>query len=416
MREERTRNTVWLVAIFLLTLLSIYFIFLQKPVSKSIKLGLDLQSGTHLLLALKPPQGRAPTGEDVERVLSVLKKRTDEFGTSEPIIQKYGNDRVIVDLPAETNPKKAIDIVTKTAYLEFKEQYYNPQKKALDWRTVLTGDSLVKAIANFDSNGNPEVNFELNKEGGRAFATITERNRGKPLGIFLDGKLVDAPNVAEVIAHGSGMIHGGGMTIESAQDLAKFLQAGALPVPIDVVEAVTVSPTLGREALEKSLWAGFLGLGIVILFMVWNYRLPGLMADVALVIYALLLLFAMVATGSTLTLPGIAGFILSVGMAVDANVLIFERLKEELWSGKTIRHAVETGFHRAWSSIFDSHMTTFIGAAVLFYYGSSSVKGFGLTLAIGTVISFFTAIYITRPLLDFFVIHNIAQRRPLFGE
>ncbi|MCL5774502.1 MAG: SecD/SecF family protein translocase subunit, partial [Firmicutes bacterium] len=198
--------------------------------------------------------------------------------------------------------------------------------------------------------------------------------------------------------------------------LALYLKSGALPADIKILESMTVSPTLGAESLKMSLWAGFIGLGIVIIFMMWYYRVPGLLADIALIFYTLVVLASMVVGNFVLSLPGIAGFILSIGMAVDANVLIFERIKEELWSGKSLRSAVETGFKRAFSSIFDSHVTTLIGAGVIYQFGSSSVKGFGLTLMLGTILSLVTAVFVTRVLVDLVVSSNLITNKKLYGE
>lgn len=419
MKEQKIKNIVYLVLILLIALGSYYVIFIKEPISKSVKLGLDLQSGTHLLLELEPPPEKIIEQGDVERVLNVLRKRTDEFGTTEPIIQKFGTNRIIVDLPSETNTRRAEEIVTRNAFLEFKEQVYNPVIKQQDWKTVLTGAALNDAQAQPSGrSGNDatyEVKFTMTREGGKAFATITERNLHKPIAIYLDGKEISAPTVQSVIAGGEGVITGN-FTAEKATDLAHYLQSGALPIPLKVVESKTISATLGKDALIKSIWAGIIGLTMVIIFMILFYKLPGMLANIALVIYALIVLAFVVLTQSTLTLPGIAGLILSIGMAVDANILIFERLKEELWSGKALPNAVEIGFKRAWSSIFDSHVTTIIGAWALYYFGSSSVKGFGFTLAFGTIFSFVTAIYITRALTDFFIYNNLALKRKHFGE
>lgn len=419
MQHQKLRNIIHLVLIFLVTIASYYVIFIKEPINKSIKLGLDLQSGTHLLLELTPPEGKIVTPDDLDRVVNVLRKRTDEFGTTEPIIQKFGTNRIIVDLPSETNTKRAEEIVTRNAFLEFKEQVINTETKQLEWKTVLTGAALLKALpepaGSKGGSGDYQVKFSMTKEGGQEFAKVTERNLHKPIAIYLDGKEISAPVVQSVIAGGEGVITGG-FTVDQATDLARYLQAGALPIPLKVVESQTVSATLGREALIKSIWAGVIGLAMVIVFMIFFYRLPGLLANIALVIYALIVLAFVVITKSTLTLPGIAGFILSIGMAVDANILIFERLKEELWSGKAINKAVEIGFKRALSSILDSHATTVVGAWALFYFGSSSVKGFGFTLAFGTIFSFITAVYITRALTDFFLCHNMALNKKLFGE
>ncbi|MBI2267219.1 MAG: protein translocase subunit SecD [Armatimonadetes bacterium] len=413
------RRPIQIACILVLTVASAYAIFFHKPIHESIKLGLDLRSGTHILLELKPKKGEQATTADVDQVKKVLEERINQLGTTEPIIQRQGLDRIIVDLPAITDPEKALEIVTRTAFLEFKElKGKDPKTGEEKWETVLTGEFLKDAYDTADPNsGKPMVLFELKKpEGAKRFARITERLINKPLGIFLDDVKIDAPIVQGIIDRGSGQISGGTMDQDAAHRLAILLRAGALRMPVKPIEVVTVGPTLGQEALVKSLWAGAVGVLFVALFMIWCYRLPGVVADVALVVYALVLMAVMVVFKFTLTLPGIAGFVLSIGMAVDANVLIFERLKEELKGEKTLRGAIEAGFQRAFSSILDSHVTTIIGAGALYYLGSSSVKGFGLTLALGTLLSLFTAVFVTRVFMEFIVEQNVSTNRALYGQ
>ncbi|MEQ8189610.1 MAG: protein translocase subunit SecD [Candidatus Eremiobacterota bacterium] len=384
-----------------------------------VKLGLDLRSGTHLRLQLLPnPEVgiKEITPQIMEQTIMVLDKRINELGTFEPIIQPQGDNSIIVDLPEVQDPQAAIEIIQKSAFLEFKEQSATDPS---GWKTVMTGDKIKGAQMSL-VNG-PHVGFELTPEGSKQFAEITERNIKKPIAIFFDGELISAPVVQNVISTGSGQITMGGggdlkKSEEEALSLARYLRAGALPVPLKIVENQLVGPTLGKESLEKSLHAGIIGLAVICIFMVFVYRVPGFLADMALIFYALILMACFTEYGFVLTLPGIAGFILSIGMAVDANVLIFERLREELWDKKEVPQAISTAFHRAWSAVLDSHVTTFIGAVVMYYYGSSSVKGFGLTLALGTFVSLITAVFVTRVFVDLVSKNKIVTSRWLYGE
>lgn len=384
-----------------------------------VKLGLDLRSGTHLRLQLLPnPEVgiKEITPQIMEQTIMVLDKRINELGTFEPIIQPQGDNSIIVDLPEVQDPQAAIEIIQKSAFLEFKEQSATDPS---GWKTVMTGDKIKSAQMSL-VNG-PHVGFELTPEGSKQFAEITERNIKKPIAIFFDGELISAPVVQNVISTGSGQITmGGGSDLKKNEDealsLARYLRAGALPVPLKIVENQLVGPTLGKESLEKSLHAGIIGLVVICIFMIFVYRIPGLLADLALIFYALVLMACFTEYGFVLTLPGIAGFILSIGMAVDANVLIFERLREELWDGKAVPQAINTAFHRAWTAVLDSHVTTFIGAVVMYYYGSSSVKGFGLTLALGTFVSLITAVFVTRVFVDLISKNKIVNSRWLYGE
>jgi len=278
----------------------------------------------------------------------------------------------------------------------------------------MTGDMLKSAQATYGSGGAPIVSFTLTPAGAKKFAEITERNLGKPLAIFLDGNLISAPEVKSVIPNGEGQISGEKMDEKECQNLARYLRAGALPVPLEIVENQLIGPTLGEESLKKSLHAGLIGLIVVSIFMIIMYRLPGVMADLALIFYGLVLLAFFSTYDVVLTLPGIAGFILSIGMAVDANVLIFERLKEELWAGRTLKNAVSVAFERAFTAVLDTHVTTFIGALVMYYLGSSTIKGFGFTLALGTVVSLVTAVYVTKVLIELLLLRTNLFTEPKY--
>lgn len=420
----RWKGIVYFFIIVILTVASIFIIYDYKNGTFRVKLGLDLRSGSHIAVQLVPVvdpdtgQLRPITEETAERARGVFEKRLNPTGTKEVILQKEGNDRIIIEIPEETNIKRAEELIKKTGRLEFQEQSYDQVRKQAVWRTVMDGSAIADTDVIFGAGGtaNPEVEFVLTKEGAKKFAEITERNVGKPIAIVFDKQMISSPVVKEPITGGRGTISGGDMTLDSATDLSLYLRAGALPTDVKILESMTVSPTLGAESLKMSLWAGFIGLGLVIIFMIWYYRVPGILADAALIFYTIVVLASMVLGKFVLSLPGIAGFILSIGMAVDANVLIFERIKEELWSGKSIRSAVETGFKRAFSSIFDSHVTTLIGAGVIYQFGSSSVKGFGLTLILGTILSLITAVFVTRVLVDLLVSTNLITSKKLYGE
>lgn len=419
---SKMKTPVYLVLIIAVSVAAFLMSYNTDTGTFKVKLGLDLKSGSHIAIKLNPVKDpitgkmREITKPIVDQTIAVLNRRLNPLGNKEIIIQPEGLDRLVIEIPEETNVKKAVDLIKQTAYLEFKETYFDEAERSQKWRTVMDGTKIKSATTELRQNGQPVVAFHLHKDGASEFAKITERNVGKPLGIFFDGELIDAPNVGETIPSGEGVISGGKMDLEACNKLSVLLSAGALPVKVEVLESMTISPTLGHESLMKSLIALMIGLGIVMLFMIWYYKLPGLCADVALIVYALIVLASMVQGGFVLTLPGIAGFILSIGMAVDANVLIFERLREELGSGKSLKKSVEMGFKRAFSSIIDGHVTTFLGAFILYYFGSSSIKGFGLTLMLGTFWSVVTAVFVTRVFLDVLVSNNImSENTKMYG-
>ncbi|HHV42478.1 MAG TPA: protein translocase subunit SecD, partial [Clostridiaceae bacterium] len=312
---------------------------------------------------------------------------------SEPIIQRQGARRVIIQLPGVYDQQAAIDTIGKTAQLEIK----NPLGE-----TVLTGADLIDARLSRDQFGRPSVAVEFSKEGAKKFAQLTTVYQGQAIPHVLDGEILVNPVVQGPITDGKGQITGR-FSVDEAKNLAVLLKAGSLPVPMEVMEIRNVGPTLGQQSISRSLKAGIVGIILIFIYMLAYYRLPGLVADIALTIYVVIVLGAMALLRATLTLPGIAGFILSIGMAVDANVLIFERIREEFRAGKHVRAAVASGFDRAFRAIFDANITTLITAIVLFYYGSGPVKGFAVTLSLGILASMFTAIVVTRLILNLFV-------------
>ena len=367
-----------------------------------LSLGLDLRGGVHVVMQAQERPDIKVTEETMQRVVSVIERRVNGMGVSEPIIQRQGARRVIIQLPGIYDQEAAIDTIGKTAQLEIK----NPLGE-----TVLTGADLVDAQLSRDQFGRPSVAVEFSKEGAKKFAQLTTVYQGQAIPHVLDGDILVNPVVEGPITGGKGQITGR-FTVDEAKNLAVLLKAGSLPVPIEVMEIRNVGPILGQQSIDRSLKAGIIGIILIFIYMVAYYRLPGLVADVALAIYVVIVLGAMALLRATLTLPGIAGFILSIGMAVDANVLIFERIREEFRAGKHVRAAVAAGFDRAFRAIFDANITTLITAIVLFYYGSGPVKGFAVTLGLGILASMFTAIVVTRLILNLFLDRNPSG----FGE
>lgn len=378
-----------------------------------IKLGLDLRGGTSLIL--KADMSGIPVGERdkaLDAAKEVISRRVDFFGVAEPIVQtsKVDDDyRIIVELPGITNADEAKELIGQTANLEFRE-FIDPNIQPGTIPTLVntkasgvTGKDLKSASADFqqsqtpDQPSSPVVRFELTSEGSKKFQALTKRLINKPLVVFLDGQPISAPIVQSEISR-EGVISG--VTAEEAKLLSIQLSAGALPVKkIDVLSERTIGPTLGRSSINRSFLAGIIGIFVVALFILIYYKLPGLLAVISLFIYTVFVLAIFKLIPITLTLAGIAGFILSVGMAVDANILIFERMKEELRLGRTRSQAIEIGFTRAWSSIRDSNVSSLITAVILFWFGTGSVKGFAIALAVGIIISMGTAIIVTRNLL-----------------
>lgn len=382
------------------------------------KLGLDLQGGSHLVYEANmeniPSENRDSA---IESTKENIDRRINLLGVSEPVIQtsKVGDKyRLIVELPGVKNIQQALSTIGQTAQLQFREvveaspsgQIATDSGQFYFIPTNLSGSDLKAATVEFGGGnqvtGAPAVSIQFTPEGSQKFAEITKRNIGKPLAIFLDETLVTAPTVQSEIVGGQAVISGE-FSLEDAKRLSIQLNAGALPVPIKIVEQRNIGATLGSQSVSKSLFAGAVGLIMIWIFMAINYGKRGLIANVALSVYVLVSLSIFKLFPVTLTLAGIAGFILSVGMAVDANILIFERIKEELRWGRPLAAAVELGFHRAWSSVRDSNISSLITAAILFWFGTGSVRGFALTLIIGIFVSLFSSITVTRGLLRLFI-------------
>lgn len=389
------------------------------------RLGLDLLGGTHLVY--QADLSKADNKNDaMQGVRDVVERRVNVFGVSEPVVQISGQDRLIVELAGIKDVGQAIGLIGETPFLEFKEEKPDAQEivnaqqqgQRLDEEpfqsTGLNGRHLKRAQLVFDQQTyQPQVSLELNDEGAKLFAAITKRNLGKLVAIYLDGAPISVPVVQSEITDGNAVISGK-FTPQEAKLLATRLNSGALPVPITLISQQTIGASLGAESIAASLKAGVWGLILVGLFMIIFYRLPGIVAVVALGVYILIVLGIYKLIPVTLTLAGIAGFILSLGMAVDANVLIFARMKEEIKAGKNLNQAMHEGFSRAWLSVRDSHVTTLLGALILYLFTTSIVKGFALTLGIGVLTSLFTATIVTRKFLYFFVGPRSEKMRWLF--
>lgn len=394
------------------------------------RLGLDLLGGTRLVYEadISKIENQSPA-DAMAGVRDVIERRVNLFGVSEPLVQIEGKNRLVVELAGISDVNQAINLIGQTPFLEFKEQRVTEETKTITdaqakneqltedpyfKSTGLTGQHLKRAQVLFDPNtGFPQVSLELDNDGTKLFGEITKRNVGKLVAIYLDGQPISIPQVRTEIPDGKAIIEGK-FGLQEAKDLVNRLNAGALPVPIKLVSQQTVGASLGHESLEKSLKAGLYGLLFVALFMIGFYRLPGVVSVIALLVYTAIVLTVYKFLPVTLTLAGIAGFILSLGIAVDANVLIFARMREELKAGRTLSQAVNEGFRRAWLSIRDGHVTTLLGALVLYIFTTSIVKGFALTLGIGVLTSLFTAIIVTRYLLDFFIGGFFEKNKKLF--
>jgi preprotein translocase subunit SecD len=396
----------------------------QKDVNP--RLGLDLQGGLQVLLEADLPEGQNPDAAELDTARAIVENRTNALGVSENVIQVAGERRIVGEFPGAEDADAILDIIQQTGLLEFVDTGdYQPVDGTIIqtdfaggsslvpeptdgtapdtvFHTIMTGREIRSVNVGLDPQGRPAIDFVLSPEGSTIFAQHTAANVGKVLAITLDKRVVSAPGIQGAIPDGQGQISGS-FTPESANSLAVQLRYGSLPIPLKVVETRIIGPTLGEDSLQKSLLAGAIGMTIVILFMSIYYRLPGLTAVVSILLYAAILFAIFKLIGVTLTLPGIAGIMLSTGSALDANILVFERLKEELRGGRSIRQAFDQAWTRAWPSIRDSNIAALITSGILFWFGNAFgatiVKGFSLTLAIGVVISLFSSLFITRTLL-----------------
>jgi protein-export membrane protein SecD len=395
-----------------------------------IKLGLDLQGGMYLKLAIDTDKmpANVKLEEAVSRALEILRNRIDALGVAEPLITREGDKYIVVQLPGVKDPERALNIIGKTALLEFKMADERDKisemtdaagntvaskipegvmvladkegnRTPIFTKDLLTGNDLVDAKVQMGTYGTPVVWFKFSPEGGRKFAELTGDNVGKKLAIILDDKVYSDPVIKTRISGGEGIIEGN-FNLDDAKDLSLVLRAGALPAPVKIINKYVVGPSLGADSIAKGQKSIIIGALVVVCFMAFYYGVSGLIADFALIFNVLFVLGILAALNATLTLPGIAGLTLTIGIAVDANVLILERIREEMRAGKTIRAAIDAGYHRAWLTILDAHITSLITAAILFQFGTGAIRGFAVTLFWGLLISLFTAFFITQSIFD----------------
>lgn len=441
-----SRNLIWRVLAVLAVIGAAVYLVMTRPA----KLGLDLRGGTQIVLEASATEEQDLNDDTMSRTLEVLRRRVDQLGVSEPNLQRSGDERILIELPGVTDPDEALEVIGRTAQLTFhpveevvatpeggnnenEDELVLPDESGASLRlgpVALTGDAVgeAEAVVDTQTGSNWSVSIEFRDEGGQQWEQVTGdaacAQPGSPqrrVAIVLDERIISSPEVDQAVECDVGISGGeptsitGGFTQQEAQDLALLIRAGALPVPVEVVEQRTVGPTLGDAAIEASVQAALIGALLTILYVIAYYRLLGAMAGLALLIYGLLSYAALLAIGATLTLPGIAGFVLAIGMAVDANVLVFERGKEEFAIGKSVRAAVLAGFKKAWSAIFDSNATTLLAALILFYFATGAVRGFGITLSIGVLVSMFTALVVTRVFAELFLRSKRLAKPGLMG-
>jgi len=391
-----------------------------------LNLGLDLQGGSYIVLQAEPTAQAQVTNDAMDGVLRIIRNRVDQLGVAEPAITRQGTNRVLVELPGIQDPQRAISLIGKTAQLEFVDTGTVSLPQNAGWKdnntvvlpggsteqvpkkVLLTGADLTDSQVQFDQFGRAEVGFTFKSEAAKKFEDYTASNIGKYLTIVLDNQVISSPVIQSAIPGGKGVIQGG-FTLESARDLAVLLRGGALPLPVHIVENRTVGPLIGRDTIDLSVHAGFVAVVMIGLFMALYYRLPGLLADVSLIVYTLILFALLTLLGATITIPGIAAFILSLGVAFDAHVIIFEKIKEELRARQTLRAAVDAGSNRSTVTILDASTTTLIGAVVLYWLGTGPVRGFAVTFVLGILTSIFTAIIITRVFIDVVLETSLAR-------
>ena len=409
-KNPRIRAVISLVAIVVVVAVCAYLglfgfgkgtmINYLKPWGDAISLGLDLRGGVYTVYQAED-NGDPDFDTKMESTVSILTSRLTRQGFTEATVTRQGSDRIRVEIPNVSDPNQILTIIGKPAQLYFVDE---------DGNNLMEGSMVKNAQAAQDQDGKPCIAFELTDEGAKIFAEATAANLGKTISITLDGETISRATVNTVIAGGKGEITGN-FTADEAKNLATLILSGALPLNLTQLEVSAISATLGVEALDRAIQAGVIGVILVMLFMLFRYRLCGLVADIALTIYIMIVVLLLALTGAQLTLPGVAGIILGIGMAVDANVVIFERIREEVKVGRPIGSAVRKGFSNALSAIIDSNVTTIIAAVVLYAFGTGSVRGFALTLGIGVATSLFTAVFVTHKLLDIFADMGIKNQK-----
>ena len=409
-KNPRIRAVISLVAIVVVVAVCAYLglfgfgkgtmINYLKPWGDAISLGLDLRGGVYTVYQAED-NGDPDFDTKMESTVSILTSRLTRQGFTEATVTRQGSDRIRVEIPNVSDPNQILTIIGTPAQLYFVDE---------DGNNLMEGSMVKNAQAAQDQDGKPCIAFELTDEGAKIFAEATAANLGKTISITLDGETISRATVNTVIAGGKGEITGN-FTADEAKNLATLILSGALPLNLTQLEVSAISATLGVEALDRAIQAGVIGVILVMLFMLFRYRLCGLVADIALTIYIMIVVLLLALTGAQLTLPGVAGIILGIGMAVDANVVIFERIREEVKVGRPIGSAVRKVFSNALSAIIDSNVTTIIAAVVLYAFGTGSVRGFALTLGIGVATSLFTAVFVTHKLLDIFADMGIKNQK-----
>lgn len=398
--------------------------FSIEPVSEMINLGLDIKGGVVVVYEANTDETGADLMRTMEQTRSVIGRRVNEMGLTEPIVTIQGDKRIRIELPGVADAEEAVGVIGQTAMLEFGlvtgSEYAEEGAPAtsIEYEHVLTGQNVRDAFVTSDEAGRPAVALRFDSVGTNLFYEATRKAVASPSGegqiaIILDGEIISAPFTRIIISNGEAIISGR-FTLEAANNTALLIRGGALPVELIEIQTSVIGPTLGIDSLNSAIRAAMVGLALVVVYMLAFYRIPGLIASIALTLYAVIVVYALIGFNATLTLPGVAGIVLSLGMAVDANVIIFERLKEEMKMGKSLRASIDSGFHRAMRTIIDSNVTTFIAAIILFVFGEGPIKGFAVTLMIGIAASMLTAVGITKTLLKLSL--GFADRKQLYGS
>ncbi|MDO5298827.1 MAG: protein translocase subunit SecD [Clostridia bacterium] len=410
-KNPRTRAVVSLVAILIVVAVAAYvalfgvgkgtMINYLKPWGEAISLGLDLRGGVYTVYQAED-DGSDEFETKMSSTVGILTSRLTRQGFTEATVTRQGTDRIRVEIPNVSDPNEILRIIGTPAQLYFVDE---------DGNNIMEGSMVKNAQAAQDENGRPCVAFELNDEGAKIFAEATAANLGKTISITLDGETISTATVNSVIAGGRGEITSPNFTTDEVKNLSTLILSGALPLNLTQLEVSAISATLGVEALDRAIQAGIIGVALVMIFMIFRYRLCGVVADIALTVYIMIVVLLLALTGAQLTLPGVAGIILGIGMAVDANVVIFERIREEVAIGRPLASSIKKGFSNALSAIIDANITTIIAAVVLYAFGTGTIRGFALTLGIGVATSMFTAVFVTHKLLDIFADLGIKNQK-----
>jgi len=410
MRSKVTASLILVIIVAIVAGVINYEGLIAKNTKLAPKLGLDLRGGVRIVLEAQDTESTKATNDAINAAVSVIDKRVNALGVSEAVAVREGatSKRIMVELPGWTDPERAKEIIGKTALLEF---------KTTDGKVVVSGANLKSAALVFSQDqaslGEPEISFVLDAVGTKAFAAATQANIGQKISIYLDSQLLMSPTVQVAITDGKGVISGG-FTAAEASNYALLLKSGALPVKLVAISEEVVGPSLGSAFVHRSALAAVIAFLLVVIWMFLMYRYLGLVSGIALIVYADILMAAYLVLHATLSLPAIGGAILSIGMAVDANCIIFERIREELAMKKTVRSAIGAGFSRAFRAVFDSNLTVLVGTAFLFYFGSDTVRGFAVTLALGVLASMFTAVFASHTLVDLLLTPAIAKNSRKF--